>query len=554
VKAKTTIILDFIAALKRTRQTLQSRLRVNTVTYVINRNGEAGQSLVLVALGLTVLLGILGFAVDMGYYRYVRRELQNAADAAAIAGAMDVSYGTWKTAGESAASENGFPKGGNTTVKIDNPPSAGPYAGSTYPTYVQATITQKNVPVFFSKIFGAQSPTLSATSVAAGGTNCIYGLDQNSGGAISITFSLINSNCGVVDNSNLSGALAALCAPSLQLKGSDTIFIGFTCGSGFTAAKPVKITTPAPDPFANLPKPFVNPMPASCVGNAGSNTIAANGATVSPTPVFCGGTIITGKTGITVSPGTYFGSPAFRITNSTVTFQSGTYFIVSRTAGTPGIQLNATVSHNNTVSFGSGTYTVYGGISDSAAFGTAVNWNNAAGSSAMFIMDGGGLKLIGNQGNSGAVGLASGGVTFYNTGTAGAGTVTSYGPIINYFDFAASCGAACQLSAPTSGTYAGILFFQDPNNTATTSCGFGSSTANACFAANSSNGGSIAQAGAYYFPNSKVSFNFDFGVGAPYSFLVANDISWFANFTFNRNYTNLPNGSPLKQGSAVLVQ
>ena len=119
------------------------------------RNGEAGQSLVLVGVALIVLIGVLGLAVDMGYLRYVRRELQTAADAAAYAGAMDITYGTVSTAGQAAASENGFPNGANgVTVTINNPPQHGPYAGASYPTYVEAIVTQTTVPTFFSRIFG----------------------------------------------------------------------------------------------------------------------------------------------------------------------------------------------------------------------------------------------------------------------------------------------------------------------------------------------------------------------------------------------------------------
>ena len=235
-------------------------------------------------------------------------------------------------------------------------------------------------------------------------------------------------------------------------------------------------------------------------------------------------------------------------------FNPGTYYIESRTTGQPGIKL---ISHgfagNSKVNFGSGTYTVYGGITDNDLFGTGVNWNSTASSPSVFILDGGGLKLTGNSGNSGTAATSTGGVTFYNTGTAAAGP-TQYGPIISYFDFQGFCGGSCQLAAPTTGSYAGILYYQDKNNTATISCGFGGATSNACFNGNINFAGQISQVGAYYFPNAKVSFNFDFGAGAPYSFLVANDIAWFLTFTFNRNYASLPNGSPVRQGSAVLVE
>jgi Flp pilus assembly protein TadG len=47
---------------------------------------ERGVTLVYVALLLVVILGIAAFAIDVGYHRVVRNQLQNAADAAALAG------------------------------------------------------------------------------------------------------------------------------------------------------------------------------------------------------------------------------------------------------------------------------------------------------------------------------------------------------------------------------------------------------------------------------------------------------------------------------------
>ena len=82
-----------------------------------------------VALGMVVLIGILGLAIDIGYYRYVRRELQTAGDAAALAGAMDLSYSDVTTAAQAASSEDGFANGSNgVTVTVFNPPHDGPYA------------------------------------------------------------------------------------------------------------------------------------------------------------------------------------------------------------------------------------------------------------------------------------------------------------------------------------------------------------------------------------------------------------------------------------------
>ncbi len=51
-------------------------------------SGERGQGLILAALGMTVFLGFVALAVDGGLYLHERRQLQNAADAATLAGVV----------------------------------------------------------------------------------------------------------------------------------------------------------------------------------------------------------------------------------------------------------------------------------------------------------------------------------------------------------------------------------------------------------------------------------------------------------------------------------
>ncbi|HZU78085.1 MAG TPA: Tad domain-containing protein [Dehalococcoidia bacterium] len=52
--------------------------------------GQAGQALVITVLSLTVLLGMTGLVIDGSNLQETRRQLQNAADAAAFAGAHDL--------------------------------------------------------------------------------------------------------------------------------------------------------------------------------------------------------------------------------------------------------------------------------------------------------------------------------------------------------------------------------------------------------------------------------------------------------------------------------
>ena len=54
---------------------------------------DSGQTLVWLALGMFVLLGIAALAVDVGKLYGERRQMQNAADAAALAGADEMCQG-----------------------------------------------------------------------------------------------------------------------------------------------------------------------------------------------------------------------------------------------------------------------------------------------------------------------------------------------------------------------------------------------------------------------------------------------------------------------------
>jgi len=78
------------------------------------RRTDAGQALVIVALGMVVLLSFLALGIDLGYLRLMKRRMQMAADAAALAGAEELIYcsssncSTLTTAAQGALTENGF--------------------------------------------------------------------------------------------------------------------------------------------------------------------------------------------------------------------------------------------------------------------------------------------------------------------------------------------------------------------------------------------------------------------------------------------------------------
>ena len=76
-----------------------------------NRDNESGQVIILTALFMTVLLGFLALAIDVAMLFRARRNVQIAADAAAIGATMDYYY-------------NGSVSAAQTAGKADSPRTA----------------------------------------------------------------------------------------------------------------------------------------------------------------------------------------------------------------------------------------------------------------------------------------------------------------------------------------------------------------------------------------------------------------------------------------------
>jgi len=118
------------------------------------RHSERGQTIILVVLGLAALLGLTALAVDGGITYFDRRGAQNAADAAALAGARALVSGQdWSSAALSQAASNGYDNNGMTNVvEVHNPPVHGPYAGDSEGVQVILTSTARTAFVQF--VFG----------------------------------------------------------------------------------------------------------------------------------------------------------------------------------------------------------------------------------------------------------------------------------------------------------------------------------------------------------------------------------------------------------------
>jgi len=177
-------ILESATAIKTARP------RPNTLSLKLNNaRTQRGIVLPLMAVSLVTLMGFMGLALDVGYVYMVRNELQDAADAAALAGAGQLFSGSSSTPDFTGASTKASSaisllnnKAANAAL-VTGTISTGYWNLTGSPTGLHATATPPNdfpavkvqisksgtngaVNTFFSKALGINTFNPSATAVA----------------------------------------------------------------------------------------------------------------------------------------------------------------------------------------------------------------------------------------------------------------------------------------------------------------------------------------------------------------------------------------------------
>ena len=323
---------------------------------------QSGQIFVLTAVALVALLGMAALAVDVGSQWAARRNMQIAADAAAVAGTRELSNNNSSnvtSAAKNDASLNGYTDGtGGVTVTVNNPPLSGTYVGDD--AAVEVTI-KASLPAYFEKVLNINSVQASTRAVAhLGGGPCVYVMDTSASKAFTATGSAsLTTSCDLWVNSSNSTAMS---------------ISGNAC------------------------------VTANSIGVVG-NYSNGSSCSVSPTP----------KTGLSAISDPLASYPA-------PTFGSCDHTNFTVNSGSP--QISQGVYCNGITISGNAKPTFTGGL---------------------YILNGGGLSI---QGGANASGNS---VTFYNTGN---GTY-HYKPIV------VRGGSTTTLSAPTSGVYQGMLFYED---------------------------------------------------------------------------------------------
>jgi hypothetical protein len=364
---------------------------------------DSGQTLVIIALCMTVLLGFVALAVDVGSLFHARRNMQVAADAAAVAGALDYKYNSSVTsaraAGQAAAAANGV---SSSYITINIPPGSGSHATS---GYVEA-IAVDPAPTFFMNMFHIHSMNVSARAVAGSGVNngCVWALSK-SGTDVSLTGSgsITAQNCEIYDDSNASNAMSLTGSGSISAKAIG--IVGNNPGYSVTGSGSL-----SPNPPTTGIGPATDPLnltaPAIPTGTCSSSCTPSN----------------TGSGNLTLNPGTY--TSISNTGSGTLTLTPGNYIING----------SLTNTGSGSLILGAGNYTIGGDF-------------KSTGSSSLTL--GSGIYTIGgNLALTGSGSMTGSGITFY---TLGSDTLTGSGSM--------------NLAAPTSGTYSGVLIYQPSSNT-----------------------------------------------------------------------------------------
>ncbi|MEA4870176.1 hypothetical protein SDC9_92870 [bioreactor metagenome] len=118
--------------------------------------GESGQSAIIVAISMVVLCGFAALAIDIGRISVTRGQLQNAADAAALAGAQALPTAA-------AAQSQAVLYAGINGVSAANTTATTPFSGTSSKIEV---VCRGTVPYTFARVFGLSAKDISARSVA----------------------------------------------------------------------------------------------------------------------------------------------------------------------------------------------------------------------------------------------------------------------------------------------------------------------------------------------------------------------------------------------------
>jgi Flp pilus assembly protein TadG len=284
---------------------------------------------------LPILIGVAAVGIETGQLYRVKRQMQGAADAAAMAAAID------KAAGKSTdvvlataryeAFRNGFSNGVNNVTVTAAAPTSGSHMSM--PGAIKVEITKQvkfSLGAFFvNRAGGTNNPfNIKSTAVAAMGTysqssssgadGCLLAMTKNAEQGINFTgFSSFTADCTIAANSSATGTgsnaavnmsnFSSATVKQIWARGAVTVTgnVTYTDPNGGPAPNQ---STYISDPYAtigpvNLPATTICDETNYSKGNTSTVTVTMN---PSGSKVFCGGLTVRSASTVNFSPGVYY--------------------------------------------------------------------------------------------------------------------------------------------------------------------------------------------------------------------------------------------------------
>ena len=276
-------------------------------------NDERGNMVVIAAASLPLLIGSAGLATDTIQWALWKRQLQRAADSAAIAGVYD----RFQHDGGSSATSDAVDYDVGLNLHTIMTLQSG-YPVVTFPANAGSNKNQVRVQLAvqkslsFSSMFLADAPVITATAQAAGvaasGDFCVLSLQNNSKTGIQATGNAsITMDCGMMTNSTATNAAAGQGSSSVT---ATTIAAsgGIQQSSSWTVETYQPYSPSLEDPYASLDPSTADHDFDNCSANPP------------------GLTVNNGNNGLVVSGGACYGSLSVQ-SNRTLTLMDGIYII-----------------------------------------------------------------------------------------------------------------------------------------------------------------------------------------------------------------------------------
>jgi Flp pilus assembly protein TadG len=335
--------------------------------FVSNRRGNVA---IIFALSTPIVLGGAAFGVETGLWYLDQVKLQQIADTAAFAAAVDNRAGQSATvisaSASSAATDNGFDTSTD-TLTLHTPPTS----GSSQNANSSEVLLTRNEQRYITQLFDSSPVTVRARAVATyvtAANACIIALDPSASQAVYFSGSstITLKGCNVMSDSISSTSVYGqgantMTLPCMMTSGDAYIHSGLT---ETACAAPMTQLPPVADPFRNVPEPAVT-----------GNCQNSNGNSLQPGR-YCNGLSINNS--VTFKPGVYIiDGGTFKANGNAVMTGSGVTFVLVN---------NATLSFNGnaTMNFSpptSGTYSgmlFFGSRSNSPSTSITLNGNAAS--------------------------------------------------------------------------------------------------------------------------------------------------------------------------------